>query len=139
MHGEVHHVAVALGDPGADNKQLFVLKAPTADNGGGIRLLGGWAHVATSVANSLGVGGTTFTLALHKYSTAGTPVVNGTISTNTLGGTAVGWTAGVTQTFTLNSAYSYISAGEWVVVQYNEVNAGNPTGGFVVLEYQMGK
>ena len=65
--------------------------------------------------------------------------VNGTISTNTLGGTAVGWTAGVTQTFTLNSTYSYISAGEWVVVQYNEVNAGNPTGGFVVLEYQMGR
>ena len=139
MHGEVHVVTVALGDPGADNKQLFVFKAPSADNGGGVRILEATAVNGASIANSLGVGGTTFTLALHKYSSAGTPVVNGTISTNTLGGTAVGWTAGVTQTFTLNSTYSYISAGEWVVVQYNEVNAGNPTGGFVVLQYTMGR
>ena len=45
----------------------------------------------------------------------------------------------ITQTFTLNSTYSYIDPGEWVVVQYNEVNAGNPVGGFVVLQYTMGK
>ena len=51
----------------------------------------------------------------------------------------MGWTAGVPQTFTLNSTYSYISAGEWVVLQYNEINAGNPTNGFAQLKYVMGK
>ena len=138
MHGEVHVVTVALGDPGANNKQLFVFKAPSADNGGGVRILEATAVNGASIANSLGVGGTTFTLALHKYSSAGTPVVNGTIAA-AIGGTAVGWTAGVPQTFTLNSTYSYISAGEWVVLQYNEINAGNPTNGFAHIRYQMGK
>ena len=135
---EVHNVTVALGDPGADNKQLFVLKAPSDANGGGLRLLSGNVVVATSITNSLGVGGTTFTLALHKYSGAGTPAVNGTIAA-AVGGTAVGWTANVPQAFTLNADYSFVDAGEWVVLQYNELNAANPTGGYAVLHYVMGR
>lgn len=136
-NNNVNIVTVALGDPGADNKQLFALKAPSDANGGGLRILGGWVVNGASITNSLGVGGTTFTLALHKYSSAGTPAVNGTIAA-AVGGTAVGWTAGVPQAFTLSSTYSAIDAGEWVVLQYNEINAGNPTNGYAVIQYVMG-
>ena len=86
---DVHVVSYNTGDPGGDNKQLYLLRAPSVGTGGGITILGGEAVQAGTVTNSLGVGGTTFTLILHKYTNAATPVVYGTVSTNTLGGTAV--------------------------------------------------
>ena len=133
-------LSYALGDPGGDNKQLFLLRAPSAAFGGGITILSGEAVQGAAVANSLGVGGTTFTLALHKYTNAGTPAVYGTIAA-AIGGTAVGWGAGVPNAFTITTSGStnYLSPGEWLVLQYNEINAGNPTNGFAQLKYVMGK
>lgn len=133
MAFDVHTVTVALGDPGGDDKQLFVLRAPEDAYGGGIRLVGAYA-VNGAATND----GTSFSLALHKYSSAGTPAVNGTIAA-AIGGTASPWAKGVPKAFTLSSTYSFVDAGEWVVIQYNEQSAGNPTNGFVVLHYLMGK
>lgn len=130
---------VAIADPGAA-AVIPVLTAPTDAFGGGLTVQAVEAEVHTSVTNSLGVGGTTFTLQLLKYSSAGTPVVNGTVSTNTVGGTAVGWTAGVPQTFTLDSDYVFLDAGESLRANYAEVNAGSPTGNVVVtVHYVRGK
>jgi hypothetical protein len=56
-----------------------------------------------------------------------------------VGGTAEGWTANVVKTFTLNEAYTFLDAGEWLVGQYNEVNAGNPVGASIVVHYKMGR
>ena len=133
-------LSYALGDPGADNKQLFLLRAPSSAFGGGITILSGEAVQGGTVTNSLGVGGTTYTLALHKYTNAGTPAVYGTIAA-AIGGTAVGWCAGVPNAFTINTSGSanYVSPGEWVVLQYNEVNAGNPTLATVCIRYILGR
>jgi hypothetical protein len=49
-------LSYALGDPGGDNKQLFLLRAPSAAFGGGLTILSGEAVQGAAVANSLGVG-----------------------------------------------------------------------------------
>jgi hypothetical protein len=133
-------LSYALGDPGGDNKQLFLLRAPSAAFGGGLTILSGEAVQGAAVANSLGVGGTTFTLALHKYTSAGTPAVYGTIAA-AIGGTAQGWGAGRVHEFTIDTAGSmnYLSGGEWLVLQYNEVNAGNPVLNTVTVAYIQGR
>ena len=130
----------ALGDPGGDNKQLFLLRAPSAAFGGGITILSGEAVQGAAAALSQGVGGTTFTLALHKYTNAGTPAVYGTIAA-AIGGTAVGWGAGVPNAFTITTSGStnYLSAGEWLVCQYNEINAGNPVNATICIRYILGR
>ena len=56
-----------LGDPGGDNKQLLLFKAPSDALGGGITIVGG-----SAVNGGALTAGTVFTLALHKYSSAGT-------------------------------------------------------------------
>ena len=133
-------LSYALGDPGGDNKQLFLLRAPSAAFGGGLTILSGEAVQGGTVTNSLGVGGTTFTLALHKYTNATTPAVYGTIAA-AIGGTAVGWGAGVPNSFTITTSGStnYLSPGEYLVLQYNEVNAGNPTNATVCIRYILGR
>jgi hypothetical protein len=88
-------LSYALGDPGGDNKQLFLLRAPSAAFGGGLTILSGEAVQGAAAALSQGVGGTTFTLALHKYTSAGTPAVYGTTS-GTTGGTTSDTTGGTT-------------------------------------------
>jgi len=138
MSNDVHVVTYLPGDPGGDDKKLYILKAPSDAQGGGIRIVDAWIVNRDTAALSQGVGGTTFTVALHKYSSAATPVVNGTIAP-AVGGTAEGWTANVVKTFTLNEAYTFLDAGEWLVGQYNEVNAGNPVGASIVVHYKMGR
>ena len=103
----------ALGDPGADNKQIYLLRAPSAAYGGGITILSGEVVQGGTVTNSLGVGGTTFTVALHKYTNAATPALYGTVAAS-VGGTAQGWGAGVPNAFTISTSGSsnYLSPGE---------------------------
>jgi len=131
--GEIHVVTIPIVDPGADDKQLLVLKAPADATGGGITLVDAYAYNGAATG-----AGTTFTYQLLKYSNAGTPAVNGTIS-DVLGGTAAPWAAGVPKEFTLDTSYTFIDAGEWIVVDYQEVTNGNPTNSAVVLHYVMGK
>lgn len=133
---DVQIVSVAIPDPGGDDIQLFLFRAPTDANGGGITITE--AYACDSAADG-GAGGTSFTVALHKYSTAGTPALNGTIAAG-VGGTAAAadyWAADVPKTFTISAGF--IDAGEWVVAQYNEHNTGNPTNLKLNIHYVMGR
>ena len=127
-------VSTVIPDPGADNKQLFLYKAPSDALGGGVRLV--QAYATNGAATNAG---TSFSFALHKYSSAGTPAVNGTIAAAIGGTAATPWGAGVPQAFTLSSTYSFLDAGEWLVLDYQEDNAGNPTNAVVTCIFQVGK
>jgi len=132
---DVNTVTIALNnDYGGSDKTLYCLHAPAAAVGGAVTIVGAYA-----VSDATLAAGTTnyYSLALHKYSSAATPVLSGTIAA-AIGGTA-GWTQGVPKTFTLSSTYAKLSAGEWCAVEYTEAGTGNPTNGFVVVEYVVGK
>lgn len=125
-------ITVNLPDPGADNKQEIVFTAPTDALGGGVRILSGRATTMTTLSGA----GTTFTLALHKYSNAGTPAVNGTIAA-AIG--ASGWAAGVPQAFTIDSDYSFLDAGESLVIDYQELATVAPGLTNITIWAQVGK
>jgi hypothetical protein len=129
----------AIDDPAAA-ATIYLLRAPTAAQGGGITILGAEAVQSGTASLSHGVGGTTFTLQLMKYTNAATPAVYGTIS-NAIGGTAVGWGAGRTNEFTITTSgtTNYLSPGEWLVADYVEVNAGNPNNLSLVVRWVYGK
>lgn len=127
-------VSVPVPDPGGDNKQIFLYRAPSDGLGGGVRVL------SASAVNGATLGaGTSFSYQLLKYSNAATPVVNGTISAAIGGTAATFWTSGVPQAFTIDSDYSFLDAGEWLVLDYQEDTAGNPTLSTVSVTLQMGK
>ena len=130
---EVRTAEFRIADPGADNKQLFLMKAPADAYGGGITLLEAYA-----VNKATKSGGTTFTYALHKYSNAGTPAVNGTIAA-AIGGTTDYWADGVPKAFTLDASYVFLDAGEWLVLDYQEISTGSPTLSSIHVTYAMGK
>lgn len=131
MSQDVHTLSVFVTDPGADDQQLFIGKAPTDANGGGITILDAYAVNSAALAGA----GTTFTFQLLTYSNAGTPAVSGTIS-NVIG-SATQWGADVPQQFTISDAW--VDGGEWIVCDYQELNAGNPTLAHVVVHYTMGR
>ncbi len=126
-------VSMIVPDPGADNKQLFLFRAPDNEYGGGCRVLQAWA----SAANAQGAG-TSFSFQLLKYSNAGTPAVNGTISAAIGGTAATYWSAGVPQEFVIDEDHAFLDAGEWLVCDYQEDNAGNPTNTVISAILQMG-
>jgi len=134
MAMEVKALSFPMPDPGADNKVMLVLKAPDAGLGGGLTILAADAcDIAATGA------GTSFSLALHRYSTAGTPAVNGTIAA-AIGGTAATiWAAGVPQAFTIDADYAFLNAGEWLAVDYQEDNTSAPTNLFINVWYALGK
>ena len=111
-------ISTIVPDPGGDNKQIFLYQAPTNAKGGGVRL-----HSASAVNGAATGAGTSFSFALHKYSNAGTPAVNGTIAP-AIGGTAATiWAYAVPQAFVLDDDYTFLDAGEWLVLDYQEDNA----------------
>ena len=117
-------VSTVIVDPEADNKQLFIFQAPSAGRGGGVTILSAAAETLTSQT-----AGTSFSLQLLKYSSAGTPAVNGTIS-GAIGGTAATyWHAGIPQSFVINTTYAFLDAGEWLVLDYQEDGTVTMTGG----------
>lgn len=137
---DVKTVTIYPGDPGGDDKKLFVLRAPSAAHGGAVSIIAAEAVQPGTASLSHGVGGTTFTLALHKYTNATTPALYGTVAAS-VGGTAEGWGAGRVKAFTIDTAgtAAQLSAGEYLVLQYNEVNAGNPVNLAVIVRYEMGR
>jgi len=132
---DVNTVTIALNnDYGGSNKTLYCLRAPAAAVGGAVTIVGAYAiSDATLAAGTVNY----FALALHKYGTSVGTTNSGTIAA-AIGGT-LGWAQGVPKTFTLSSTYAKLSAGEWCAVEYTEAGTGNPTNGFVVIEYVMGK
>lgn len=127
-------ITVPVPDPGADDKQIFLYQAPTDALGGGVRVLS-----ATAVNGAATGAGTSFSYALHKYSSAGTPAVNGTIAP-AIGGTAATiWADAVPQAFVVSETYAFLDAGEWLVLDYQEDNASAPTNSTVTVNFAMGK
>lgn len=136
MSMDTRVTTVLLPQTCADGATFHVLKAPTDALGGGIRIVAASAVETASGQTS----GTAYALQLLKYSNAGTPAVNGTISSANVGGTASPLAAGVPQIWTLNSNYSFLDAGESLVVKYSEEGgATNPTACSVTIHYLLGK
>ena len=127
-------LSIPVADPGGDDKQLFVYKAPSDLIGGGVKVVQAYA------VNGAATGaGTSFSFALHKYSNAGTPAVNGTIAA-AIGGTAATiWADAVPQAFVLDDDYTFLDAGEWLVIDYQEDNASAPTNAVVNVLLEVGK
>lgn len=117
-----------------DNVQQRILRAPNAEDGGGLTIVS--AYAVNEAAT--GAGGTAFSLSLHNYGTAGTAIkaVGGTVAAP-LGGTADPFEAGVPKAFVLSNAY--LAAGEWLVLDKQETNSSDPTRGVVVIDYLLGK
>lgn len=118
-----------------DTKYQQIARGPSLANGGGLTILEAWAvnHAATT-------SGTTHSLQLLNYGTAGTAVksTGGTIS-NAIGGTADAWAESVPKAFTLVAAGQYIGPGEYVVILKDEENSSDPTRGLVNIIYKIGK
>jgi hypothetical protein len=132
---DVHSVAVALSnDFGGSNKTLYALRAPAAAVGGAITIVGAYAISDATLA-----AGTTnyYALALHRYDSDVGTTNDGTVAA-AIGGT-LGWTQGIPKTFTITASKATLEAGEWCAVEYTEAGTGNPTNGFVVIQYVMGK
>jgi hypothetical protein len=128
---DVNIISIPLGDPGGNNKQLYALRAPQQVHGGGISILEAYA------VNGAATGpGTSFSLALHRYTSAGTPALGGTIA-GTIGGAGGAWVSGAPKEFDV--ADGFVPAGEWLVIQYDEQTNGNPTLGYVNIHYVMGR
>jgi len=116
-----------------DNVQQRILRAPNAEDGGGLTILRAYA------VNEAATGaGTAFSLSLHNYGTAGTAIKadGGTVAAP-IGGTADPFAAGVPKAFVLSNAY--LAAGEWLVLDKRETNSSDPTRGVVVIDYLLGK
>jgi len=128
-----HVVALSSTDLAGDNVQMHVMRAPNAEDGGGLTILR--AYVVNEAATTAG---TAFDLALHNYGTAGTAIkaVGGTVAAP-LGGTADPFAAGVPKAFVLSNAY--LAAGEWLVLDKQETNSSDPTRGVIVIDYLLGK
>lgn len=126
-------LSVSLSEAAGDDASLYVLKAPSAANGGGLTILE--AYVIDEGATT---SGTSWAVALHKYSSAGTPAVNGTIAA-AIGGTSDPFAKGVPKTFTIAAAYRFLDAGEWLVIEKTEDNSSDPTHGYVTVSWIPGK
>ena len=130
---DVITLSIPLAAAAGDDTSIYALKAPSAALGGGLRILDAYA-----VDDAATTSGTSWAVALHKYSSAGTPAVNGTIAA-AVGGTADPFAAGVPKQFTISDTYGFLDAGEWLVIEKTEDNSSDPTVGVVVVHYVRGK
>ncbi len=134
MSQDIHIVTVVLPNALASNDIVPLLQAPTDAIGGGITL-DKIAVVNYPASDDQGAA-TAFALQFLKYSSAGTPAVNGTVGS--VGGTATPLAKGVPQSIAPSSA-NFLDAGEWLYVKYTESAATNPSQCAITLQYSMGK
>ena len=132
MAQDIRITSVSTTQLQGDDVTFFALKAPSAANGGGLTVLAAWA-----VDDAATTSGTSYSLALHQYSSAGTPALAGTIAA-AIGGTADPFAAGVPKAFTISSTYQFIDAGEWVAIQKEEDNSSDPSSGMVIIHWVPG-
>lgn len=118
-------VSMQVGALTNDTRLLF--PAPSDAEGGGITVLGAWVISGT----------TTSSVQLLKMSSAGTPVLNGTIGA-AVGGTADAFTDQCPKPMTISSTYQFVDAGEWVAVKEGNVQAMDAAA-IVAVQYVMGK
>ena len=103
----------------------LLFQAPDSANGGGMSILS--AHILS--------GTTTSSVMLKKYSSAATPVLNGTIAA-AVGGTASAFVADTPKDFTI--ATPFVNAGEWVAVTEGSVQACD-SAATIVFVCQLGR
>lgn len=114
-------VSVLLADPGADDKQIYLYKAPE-----NMQVESAYLQVSTAMTSSAA-----FTAALHLYDTAGTAVA-GTVAV-AIGGTADPVAADTPEAWTISSGN--MTTGQWLVLDYQEEGTGwvaNTTASVVV-------
>lgn len=105
-----HVVSVLVPDPGADDKQIYLYKAPE-----NMQVESAYLQVSTAMTAS-----GAFTAALHVYDTAGTSVA-GTVAA-AIGGTADPVGADTPEAWTISSPN--LTSGQWLVLDYQEEGTG---------------
>lgn len=130
MSYDVHSITFPLPATGADDDVLVYKHAAT---GGKITILDCYVTNAATTSST-----PSFTIELHRYSSAGTPVLQGTAGAS-VGGTGDHWTADVPKSLTLDSTYKVVDEGECLVLSYAEVDGGTHTKGYATIHYVMGK
>jgi hypothetical protein len=113
-----------IGDPGADNKQIRLFRAPNR-----LSIMDAWI-VSTNAQGA----GTATEWMLHNFGTAGTAIKSsgGTIGAM-LGGTASPLSGGVPSQFTLTN--TEMADGEWLVADYQEDSDWSEGAVTVFVEY----
>lgn len=122
----VHSMTVVVGDPGADNKQIHLWRAPDA-----AEILR--AYIAPQNVQNAGSAGA---FRLYNYGTSGTAVA-GTV-TNSLGGTATAsiLAAGVPVAYTLSEGT--FTAGQWLTLDYQETGDWVEGNVSITFDYVLG-
>lgn len=114
-------------DPGAD-EILSIFRFPTQG-----KVIGAYATNTAAIATATN----TLALYLTKYSSAATPVVQGTLGSWAAGST---WAVDVPRAMTMNSLGStaLFAAGEWVRLSYDEATTGTWTELGFQVDYVLG-
>ena len=107
-YDDVKSVVFRVTDPGADDKQIHVWRAPQS-----CEILRG--YIACMTAQGAGSAGA---FQLENWGTAGT-AVQGTITTSK-GGTATSARMSAETPYALTVSEGTLAAGEWVVLDYQE-------------------
>lgn len=121
------YVHVWTHDPAAD--EVFSLyRFPVAG-----RVLGGYATNTAAIATATN----TLALYLAKYSSAATPVVQGTLGSWSAAST---WAVDIPKTMTMTSfgSTALFAAGEWVRLAYDETSTGTWTEMGFQFDYVLG-
>lgn len=122
-YDDVKSVVFRVSDPGADNKQLHVWRAPQA-----CEILRG--YIACQGAQAAGSAGA---FQLENWGTAGTATA-GTIF-SAAGGTAVSARMSAETPYPLTLVEGTLAAGEWVVLDYQETGDWVEVGVTICFDY----
>ena len=120
--------SVVLGDPGADDQQIHLFRIPGNQPA---EFLSGFITVQDAQA-----AGSAGAYEIQNWGTAGT-AVEGTIFA-TAGGTAASPRIAANTPETLTITEGTVSAGDWVVLDYQETGDFVETQVSVILEYVLG-
>ena len=123
----IQTVVYTVNDPGADNKQLHMWRAPMA-----CEILN--AYIVSQVTQTSSTAGE---FALHNFGTAGTAIksTGGTIAASPCGTAAV-LTAETPKAYTITEGT--LAEGEWVVLDYQENGDFTEVNVVIVFDYVLG-
>ena len=126
---DANSIVLDLQDKDGDD----LLEFRVSDIGGAITITEAWAvnHATTS-------GNTSFTVALIRYSSAGTPAVLGTVAA-AVGGTSDHWQTNVPKRLVIDDSHDVLNSHEWLALRQTSQNNGTATFGKVVVHFVGGK
>lgn len=124
---DIKSLSIQIQDPGADNKQQFVWRAPRA-----CEILSVYA-----IADTAQGAGTATNFALLIYSALGTPALAGTVVAAPFCGTSSALAAGVPKAGTIVDGT--MSQGQWLVIDTQEdTDWSGATQVHFVIDYVLG-